>query len=432
MASSNGVTNWAGNVTFSAERVHRPAGLDELRRLVADADAVRVLGTGHSFNRIADADTPGGTLLSVAGLPPRYEVDRDRFTVTVAAGMRHAQVADLLQADGLALANLASLPHISVAGAVATGTHGSGEGNQGLASAVAALELVGPDGDLVRLSRGDDGFDGAPVHLGALGAVTAVTLDVEPTYQVAQHVYTGLSLDALAADPSAVTGAGYSVSVFTDWHAPEARIWLKRRLDAGPGGGTGTGPDAAPAPAALLGAVPSDRPLHPIPGVPATHCTAQLGVPGPWHQRLPHFRPDFTPSAGEELQSEFLIPREAAPAAFEALRGLGARIAAVLQVSEIRTVAADTLWLSPAYGRDSVALHFTWVKGTSAVAPVLAAVEAALLPLGARPHWGKLFTATPAEAAELYEKADAFRQLADRHDPEGKFRNTFLQSLLGG
>jgi len=424
MASSNdGVTNWAGNVTFTADRVHRPADLDELRRTVAAAQSVRVLGTGHSFNRIADPDADG-TLLSVAGLPEGYAVDRERSTVTVAAGMRHARVAELLQADGLALANLASLPHISVAGAVATGTHGSGEGNQGLASAVAALDLVGPDGDLVRLARGAEGFDGAPVHLGALGVVAAVTLDVEPAYQVAQHVYTGLDLDALAADPSAVTGAGYSVSVFTDWHAPEAQIWLKRRLDADA--------DAGTAPATLLGAVPADRPLHPIPGVPATHCTAQLGVPGPWHERLPHFRPDFTPSAGEELQSEFLIPRTAAPAAFAALRALGARIAPVLQVSEIRTVAADQLWLSPAYGRDSVALHFTWVKDTALVAPVLAAVEAALLPLGARPHWGKLFTATPGEAAALYERADDFRKLAQQHDPAGKFRNGFLRSLLAG
>ena len=419
MADSNGVTNWAGNVTFSAGPLHRPAELDGLRRTVAEARSVRVLGTGHSFNRIADPDADG-TLLSAAGLPARYEVDPGRTTVTVSAGLRYAQVAGLLQADGLALANLASLPHISVAGAVATGTHGSGAGNQGLASAVAALELVGPDGDLVRLARGEDGFDGAPVHLGALGVVTAVTLDVEPAYQVAQHVYTGLELDALAADPTAVTGAGYSVSVFTDWHTPVAQIWLKRRVDQ------------APAPATLLGAVPADTPQHPIPGVPATHCTEQLGVPGPWHERLPHFRPDFTPSAGEELQSEFLIPAEAAPAAFAALRALGPRIAPVLQISEIRTVAADRLWLSPAHGRDSVALHFTWVPDGSAVAPVLAAVEAALLPLGARPHWGKLFTATPGEAAALYERAGDFRKLVDALDPAGKFRNPFVRAVMAG
>ncbi|MHA6764322.1 FAD-binding protein [Streptacidiphilus sp. PAMC 29251] len=418
MSSSNGVTNWAGNITFAADRVHRPTELDELRRLVAGARSVRVLGTGHSFNRIADPD-PGGTLLSVAGLPPRYQVDPGRTTVTVAAGMRYAQVAELLQADGLALANLASLPHISVAGAVATGTHGSGDRNQGLAAAVAGLELVGPEGDLVRLARGAAGFEGAPVHLGALGVLTAVTLDVEPSFEVSQHVYTGLSLDALTAHPAAVTGAGYSVSVFTDWHAPEAEVWLKCRSDG------------AIAPASLLGAVPADRPMHPVPGVPATHCTVQLGVPGPWHQRLPHFRPDFTPSSGEEVQSEFLLPRAAGPAAFTALRSLGARIAPVLQVSEIRTVAADDLWLSPAYGRNSVAFHFTWIKDEAAVAPVLAAVEAALTPLGALPHWGKTFTAGVGEVTARYERAADFRKLVAGLDPEGKFRNGFVRGVLG-
>ncbi|MEY9965130.1 xylitol oxidase [Streptacidiphilus sp. MAP12-16] len=424
MPSSETVTNWAGNVTFSATRVHRPATVDELRRVVAGAPSVRVLGSGHSFNRIADADA-GGALVSVAGLPAEISVDHERSTVTVAAGLRYAQVAAHLQAEGLALANLASLPHISVTGACATATHGSGDGNRSLASAVAALDLVGPDGDLVRLSREADGdaFHGAAVNLGALGVVTAVTLDVEPTFDVAQHVYTGLALDALAENVADVFGAAYSVSAFTDWHAPEAMLWLKRRCDTADGG---------PPARTWFGATPADRPHHPVPGVPATHCTEQLGVPGPWHERLPHFRPDFTPSSGEELQSEFFLPREAAPAAFAALRALGARLAPVLQVSELRTVAAEELWLSPAYHRDSLAVHLTWIKDPVAVAPVLAAVEEQLAPLGARPHWGKLFSATPGAAAELYERASDFRKLMDLHDPAGKFRNAFVDSVYQG
>lgn len=421
--TAGGVTNWAGNVTFAAARVLRPGSLEELRRTVAEASSVRVLGTGHSFNRIADSD---GALVSVAGLAQRCDIDREQSAVTVAAGMRYAQVAELLQAEGLALANLASLPHISVAGAVATATHGSGVGNRTLASSVSALELVGPEGDLIRLSREDDGerFRGAVVGLGALGVVTAVTLDVEPGYDVAQYVSTGLPLDALAADPAevfAMLDAAYSVSVFTDWHAPGAQLWLKHRCDTG-----------APPARNWFGAVPADRPQHPIPGVPATHCTEQLGVPGPWHERLPHFRSDFTPSAGEEIQSEYLLPRAAAPAAFAALRGLGSRIAPVLLVSEIRTVAADDLWLSPAYGRDCVALHFTWIKDAAAIAPVVAAVESALTPLGARPHWGKLFAAEPGAVADLYERASDFRELMDSQDPAGKFRNTFVNGVRTG
>jgi xylitol oxidase len=418
-----GRTNWAGNVTFGAARVALPGTVDELRRTVAESEAVRVLGTGHSFNRIADT---AGTLVSLADLPPRCETDRERSTVTVSAGMRYAQVAELLQAEGLALANLASLPHISVAGAVATATHGSGAGNRGLASSVAGMELVGPGGDLVELDRDSADFAGSVVHLGALGVVSALTLDVEPTYRVAQHVLTGLPLDALAQgdaeEVSAMLAAGYSVSVFTDWYSPKAQLWLKHRVDAG----------AAAPRLDWFGAVPADRPQHPVPGVPATHCTEQLGVPGSWHERLPHFRPDFTPSSGEELQSEFLLPRAAAQSAFAALRELGPVIAPVLQVSEIRTVAADDLWLSPAYGRDCVALHFTWYKAPDAVAPVLAAVESALTPLGARPHWGKLFTATPGAAADLYERASDFRELMDRQDPDGKFRNAFTQSVYAG
>jgi xylitol oxidase len=164
--------------------------------------------------------------------------------------------------------------------------------------------------------------------------------------------------------------------------------------------------------------------------MPPAYCTEQLGVPGPWHERLPHFRPDFTPSSGQELQSEFFLPRDGAPAAIEAMRGLGDLLAPVLQISEIRTIAADDLWLSPAYGRESVAFHFTWIEDGAAVDPVLDAVEERLLPLGARPHWGKVFHAAPERIRALYERADDFRALMRRFDPEGKFRNPFVDGFF--
>ncbi|MFI7275378.1 FAD-binding protein [Streptomyces sp. NPDC049879] len=413
--------NWAGNITFGAERVHRPASLDELRCAVAGARRVRALGTGHSFNRIADTD---GDQVLVDGLPRRVEVDADAGTVTVGAGLRYAEVAAELHAAGFALANLASLPHISVAGSVATGTHGSGDGQQGLASAVAALELVGPEGDLVRLGRDTDParFPGAVVGLGALGVVTALTLDIEPAFEVAQWVHTDVPLDAVSSAFDAVTGAAYSVSTFTDWHSGLGTVWLKRRVDRD--GAADTGDD-------WLGGTPARGQWHPIPGMPADFCTRQEGVPGPWHERLPHFRPEFTPSKGEELQSELFVPRAAAPAAFAALRGIGDALAPVLQVSEVRTVAADELWLSPAQGRDSVGFHFTWVQDPAAVTPVLAAVEDLLLPLGARPHWGKLTTAAPGEIAARFDRMDDFRALAREFDPAGRFRNAHLDALLG-
>lgn len=420
ISDSGAVTNWAGNITYGAARIHRPASLDEVRAAVAGAAEVRALGTGHSFNPIAD--TPGD-LVSVAGLPRRVEIDAARATVTVSAGLRYAELAAELETAGLALANMASLPHISVAGACATGTHGSGDANGSLATSVTGLQFVTADGDVVELSRDADGdrFAGAVVNLGALGVVTAMTLDVLPSFQVAQYVYEGFPVDSLGERIEDVFGAGYSVSVFTNWLRADARIWRKLRAD---------GSDPA-APARWLDARLAGGPRHPVPGMPAEFATEQGGVPGPWLERLPHFRPDFTPSNGEELQSEFFVPRGAAPRAVAALRSIGDVLAPVLQISEVRTIRADDLWLSPCHGRDSVAFHFTWIADLAAVTPALAAVEAALGPLGARVHWGKVFTADPATLPASYPRAADFRHLAEEYDPHGKFRNRFLAEVFG-
>lgn len=426
-AGTGPVRNWAGNIAFGAARVHRPGSLDELRRTVAAAPRVRALGSGHSFNRIAD--TPAD-LVALAGMPHEIAIDPGGSggsgggaTATVSAGLRYAEIAGPIHAAGFALANMASLPHISVAGSVATGTHGSGRGVGNLATAVSALRMVGPEGDLVELSRAADPerFDGAVVALGALGVVTHVTLDLVPTFDIAQRVYAHVPLDAVVANyEDEVSGAAYSVSVFTNWQSGGADIWVKQRTDQ---------PGAAPA-ADWLGGRLADQPRHPVPGMPAEYCTQQLGVPGPWYERLPHFRPEFTPSAGDELQSEFFLARDAAPAAFSALRGLSDLLAPVLHISEVRTIASDALWLSPAHGRDSVAFHFTWIGDAAAVDPVLAAVEERLLPLGARPHWGKVFRTAPAHVTGLYDRAEDFRALMLELDPAGKFRNPFMEACF--
>lgn len=408
-------TNWAGNITFSTARTHRPGSLDELQELVAGSRQVRVLGSGHSFNAIADVDGPAGTLLSVAGLPPSVDVDTTARTVRVAAGMRYAELAGHVHRHGLALPNMASLPHISVAGSVATGTHGSGNANRSLADAVRAVELITADGSARTLHRGDEGFDGAVVALGALGVVTALTLDLEPAFEISQHVLTELPLAGL--DFEAVTSAAYSVSLFTDWRGPRfTQVWLKRRCD---------GP-----PLDFPWAAPATSPLHPVPGMPAANCTQQLGVPGPWHERLPHFRAEFTPSSGAELQSEYLLPRADALAALHALDAVRAELAPVLQICEVRTVAADTQWLSPAHGRDTVAVHFTWVPDTAAVLPVVALVEERLAPFGARPHWGKVFGVAPRELRARYPRLADFAALTRRLDPAGKFRNAFVDAYV--
>jgi len=409
--------NWAGNVEFSASAVHRPRSIPELQRLVAGADRIRALGTAHSFSTVADT---AGELVSLAGLPPRIDIDQDRRLATVSAGLRYSDIAPRLDAAGLALANLASLPHIGVAGAVATGTHGSGDGNPCLAAAVRALQLVTAEGDLVTVSAqtDPDRLAGLVVSLGACGVVTSLTLGLVPAFTVWQWVVEDVPSEAIAADFGAVTGAGYSVSVFTGWdEARRDRIWVKRTTSAAP-------------PAGWLGGRPAPAGRHPIAGQPAGSATAQRGVPGPWHERLPHFRPEFTPSAGAELQSEFLIARGDGPAALAALDRLRARLAPVVQVSEIRTVAADGLWLSPAYRRDSAAVHFTWIPDPAAVAPVLASVEDALAPFGPRPHWGKISSIPPAEVARRYPRLADFRRLVGAPGAGPKFRNDYVDAYL--
>ncbi|WP_314174118.1 FAD-binding protein [Streptomyces winkii] len=412
--------NWAGNTVFGARSVQRPESVEELQHIVGSADRVRALGSGHSFNRVADTS---GDLVRLDGLPRLVDVDEEAATVTVSAGMRYGEVATLLHASGYALANMASLPHISVAGCCATATHGSGDSEKCLAAAVTAMEVVGADGALSLLSRESDPerFPGTVVALGALGIVTRLTLSVEPTFEVSQHIYTGVPLTEVAARFGEIFSSAYSVSAFTDYRSGEARVWVKRRT---------TERDGSVRPPGWEGETPADAAHHPIPGIPATHCTEQLGVPGPWYARLPHFRPDFTPSNGEELQSELLLPRGAAPEALAELRALGKRIAPVLQISEVRTVAADDLWLSPAWERDCVAFHFTWVKDTEAVLPVVAAVEERLLPLGARPHWGKLIAMEPERIASLYERAGDFRQLVRERDPGRVFANDFVDRVF--
>ena len=394
-------TNWAGNVVFSARAVRRPRSVAELQERVAGAARIRALGSGHSFSPVADTT---GDLVVLDGLPGAPEVDGDR--VRVPGGVRYAAVNPVLHAAGRALPNLGSLPHIAVAGACATGTHGSGDGLGALATAVTAVELVRADGRLDTVRRGDPRFCGSVVALGAAGIVTALELATVPAFTLAQWVREDVPLDVLPLD------AAYSVSAFTRTWERFDQVWFKTRGDA-PGVGR-------PAPA----------PRHMTAGEDPRNCTSQLGEPGPWHERLPHFRAGFKPSSGAELQSEYLVARADAPAALAAVRALRERIAPVLLVSEVRSVAADDLWLSPSYGRDSVGIHFTWRPDPAGVRPVVGALEAALDPFDPRPHWGKVFT-TPAERlAELHPRLPDAVALFGEHDPTGKFRNAMLDRCL--
>ncbi|WP_041824056.1 FAD-binding protein [Streptantibioticus cattleyicolor] len=397
---------------FRASRRAAPGCVDDVRELVAASRTVRVLGTGHSFNDLADTT---GLLLATSALPKSVEIDARAGTVTVGAGVRFGELTGVLHASGHALHNLGSLPHISVAGACATGTHGAGVGNPSLAAAVRALELVTADGELLTLDRSDERFPGSVVALGALGVVTRVTLGLVPAFDVRQWVYEGLPTAALRDGLDEVLSAAYSVSLFTRWRGERVeQVWLKQRVDGA-------------APVCLPGARLADGPRHPVPGMAPEACTPQGGVPGPWHTRLPHFRLEHIPSSGAETQSEYFVARSDASAAFAALDRVREEFAPVLRIGEVRAVAADDLWLSPAHRRDSVAFHFTWLPDAPAVAQALHHVERALAPFAPRPHWGKVFVTPPETLRERYEHHDRFRRLMTALDPAGKFRNDFLR-----
>jgi xylitol oxidase len=397
--------NWAGNVRFSASSLLRPRTVPEVQQMVASSPRIHALGTGHSFSVVADS--PAGAQITLEDLPRTVEVDSAAGQARVAAAVRYSELAPALDKAGFAVPNLASLPHITVAGAVATGTHGSGNRNQCLSAAVRALELVTASGELVTVTD----TDAAVVALGALGVVTSLTLDLVESFEVRQWVYDNLPLASLEDRFEEIFGSAYSVSAFTTWRDPGVfdQLWVKHRAD-----------DGFQAPASWQGAVLASGQRHPVPGMPADYTTVQSGVPGAWHERLPHFRAELTPSAGTEIQTEYLLGRPDAVAALSALAPLATRIAPLLQVCEVRTVAADSLWLSPAHGRDTVGIHFTWLKEPAAVAALLPDIEAALARFGPRPHWGKLSAGAPGGA---YPRAADFADLMRRYDPEGKFGN---------
>lgn len=416
--SGGGPKNWAGNIAFSARTVLRPRSLTELQQAVRSAKKVRVLGSGHSFNTIADTDD---TLIVLSDLPRRIEIDGATGTVTIDGGATYSDVAPVLNRAGFALRNVASLPNITIAGAVVTATHGSGDGNQNLAAAISGLKLVTASGEVASFSRADADFDGVVVGLGALGVICEMTLDIVPSFDIRQNVYLGLPVTAAIDNLSALMARAYSVSLFTRWQGTTIdQIWVKALASAGE------------PPAEVLGAKAASVPCHPIPDMDGSNCTQQFGIAGPWHERLFHFAIGNTASAGAELQSEFFVKRADAPSAIAALHAAQESFSGALFISEIRSVAADTLWLSSAYRQDTIGFHFTWHPEWEPANAAVQAVEAALAPFNPRPHWAKLFTLPASTIAARFPRMSDFRALAQRLDPEGKFRNEFVTGVISG
>ncbi len=420
-------TNWAGNLTYHTNTLLTPISVNETRQIVKSTPKLRALGSRHSFNAIADSTAAQISLHDLDTM----ELDTAAKTVTVGTGVRYGTLAPYIDQQGYALHNLASLPHITVAGAISTATHGSGVTNGNLSTAVSGLEIVTAGGELIHLSRAPKGnqdgdqFLAAVVNLGALGVITKVTLDVQPTYQVRQFVYENLSINQLEHNLDTILSSGYSVSLFTDWQKHNiTQVWIKSRVDQS---------TSTPIPPLFYGATAAKQKLHPLAGHSAEPCTEQMGIPGPWYERLPHFRMNFTPSSGAEIQSEFFVPRAQGYEAILAVETLRDRITPHLFITEIRTIAADNLLMSPAYKQDCMAIHFTWKPETPEVLAVLPLIEAKLAPFNAKPHWGKVFTMPPARVRQVYENTPQFQALVQKFDPMGKFCNQFVQdNIFGG
>jgi xylitol oxidase len=409
-------TNWGGNLTFQHAQTVAPDCAEAVADMVRAHERVKAIGTAHSFSAVADSP---GVAISTERLDfvgPVQVLGTDEATVRIGAGVTYARLAPELHRQGWALNNLASLTQISVAGATATGTHGSGVRNQTLSAAVTGLEWVDGTGAYRTCLRGDSLFEGCVVHLGALGVVTALTLALRPAVPMRQVVYEGLTFDRLVEEYADILGCGESVSVFLSWWPDQpARVWWKGSEDRRP----------------ELDLPIAPGPMHPVPGQSPEPCTEQGDALGPWYERLPHFRADRVPSVGEEMQSEYFVPSALAPDALRALTELDSDIASALFISELRTVAGDSLWLSPAYGGDVAAIHFTWRSEPDLVRPLLPRIEAVLAPFSPRPHWGKLFSMGRAEISAAYQRYEDFRQLRAQLDPLRKFDNAYLSRLFG-
>lgn len=420
-AAGDKLKNWAGNIEYGTDQVYTAGSLGQVQEFIKREKSLKVLGTQHCFNKIADSTHQ---FLSLKEMDKVVALDTEARRVTVEGGVTYGRLCPYLDSKGWALHNLASLPHISIAGACSTATHGSGEKNGNLATAVSGLEIVNAAGEVVQLSRKKDGetFLGAVVGLGALGATTKVTLDVQPSFMMRQYVYFDLPMSELKDHFDAIQSAAYSVSLFTDWQKQRINeVWLKSRMDQG---------KAEDPPPEFFGAKRATRNLHPIAELSAENCTEQMGVPGPWYERLPHFRMGFTPSAGKELQSEYFVPRQHAVEAILAVERLRDQVGPHLLITEIRAIAADELWMSPCYKQPCVTIHFTWKQDWPAVSKLLPVIEKELAPFDPRPHWGKLFTISPAQLHSCYEKLPEFIKLSRKFDPQGKFQNEFLNTTI--
>jgi xylitol oxidase len=415
------LSNWAGNINYHTRNVYYPSSVNQVQQIIEKTKNIKCLGSRHSFSTIADSD---GYLVSTSNLKSVLELDASTSSVTVEPGIKYGELATFLHSKGFALRNLASLPHISVGGACATATHGSGVNNGNLSTSVRALEIVDGLGKLHSISKDKDNdlFNGVVVNLGALGIVTKLTLDIVPDFNMSQVVYRNLPFEVLTHKLHEIMASWYSVSLFTNWSKEQINeVWIKRVHDAS---------NTVASPSEFYGASRSDIDLHPVETQSAESVTTQRGIAGPWFERLPHFKMGFKPSTGKELQSEFFVHKDQAFEAMKAMQSLGPVISPHLFISEIRSVKSDELWMSPAYKKDSIAIHTTWHQDEKVQAELIPLVQNALRPYDPTPHWAKLSTIRGAALAKLFPRIDDFKALCQEFDPNKKFLNRYLRESI--
>jgi xylitol oxidase len=427
------LSNWGGNFRFSTTDIRFPRSLDEVVDAVKEGAPkstpggvgppvkhLRALGSRHSFSKIADT---AEMLVSLSAMNRILAVNpgsaTEAPTITVEGGAIYTDVTPFVEFIGAAFHNQLTLSEVSVAGSINTGAHGTGITNGILATQVRSVELVLANGTVTTLRKGvDAAFPAAVVGLGAFGVVTKVELEMQASYQMTQHVFLNLPFTTLTDQFDTIMSSAYTVQAWTDWSDPTNfnQVWVGDRDD--------DAADFSTAPA-FYGATRAPAQVTPVAALPPTYVVPQ-GVAGPWNERLVCYRLGLSGFNGDEIQSEYILPITNAKAALEAIAALATQIAPLCYVSVVRTIAADDFWLSPAYGRDSVAIHFTWKPQLDAVVALLPTIESALAGLDAVPHWGKFFTMAPSVFLQRYDKLAEWKATAAAYDPSGRFRNAFL------
>lgn len=410
--------NWVGNLQYNSKKYFQPERVGQIQELVKNSKRIKTLGSRHCFNSIADCDE---THLSLAKMNKMLAIDENEMTVTIEGGAQYSDFCVELNEAGFALPNLASLANISVVGACATATHGSGVNNQSLASSISEIELVDGNGGIITLSRQKDAekFNGVVVNIGAIGIVTKLKLDIEKSFQVRQDLFENLSIEQLAENFDEITSSGYSVSLFTNFQKSIRVMNIKRRIDE----------NISDLPKEFFGATAAKESINSR-GIPDTNRSPQMGVSGCWFECLPHFKFSKQLIQGEEIQSEYYVERKNAVEAILALEEISNIIFPQIIVAEIRSIKADNHWLSPFYRGDSVGIHFSWKLNEREVMKILPEIEKVLAPYKPIPHWGKLFTISREELHAYYPKMSEFIGLCEEFDPNGKFRNEYLNKYI--